>query len=193
MSEQSKDRPEERPKGRWKGWLKELAFGVLVFAIAYAGLQLFQRERQRGCSGGNLEATGPAPDFDLPTLASGGSERVSLASLKGKPVLLTFWATWCGACRSELPDIQALHDRADGRFHVLTVSNENPRVLAPFVKQRALSLPVLVDAGGRVGHGYKVDAYPTSVLIDAAGQLVHDFSGTVFTDVVEDRLIELVP
>ena len=170
-----------------KRGLKELGSAALVFLVAYAGFQLVQRERQSGCEGGNLQSGVMAPEFDLPTLQ--GQKRVSLSERHGKPVVINFWATWCGACRSELPIIQELYDKHRDTIQVWTITDESPARLRQFMEVRQLDFPVLIDRGGTVSRRYKVKAYPTTVLIDADGKLVHDFEGGLYPDVIVERLI----
>ena len=90
-----------------------------------------------------------APDFQLPDL---DGQSVSLSDLRGKPVLLNFWATWCGPCRNEMPYIQAVYDEWSVRgLVVLAVDiDESPSQVQEFMESNRLSFPVLLDADGMV-------------------------------------------
>ncbi len=172
---------------RW-ALAKDLAISALIALLVGAGKQWFQRESQRG-GGGALEVGSEAPRFDLTRMSDG--RPVTLADLAGKPVILNFWATWCGACVSELPDLQRLQGEAGDGFHLMTVTDEPPSVVRPFLTRRSLDLPVLHDVGGRVARRYGVSRLPTTVIIDARGRVVHDFSGAASLDILRGHVERL--
>jgi peroxiredoxin len=96
-----------------------------------------------------------------------------LADLRGKVVLVNFWATWCPPCRKEMPDLQALFDRyKDQGFVVLAISNEDAAKVQPFIVERNISYPVLLDPGDKVGHSFVVEGNPKSFVYDREGKLV---------------------
>jgi peroxiredoxin len=107
-----------------------------------------------------------APDFKLTDL---NGKQVSLLSFKGRGVVLNFWATWCGPCRSELPDFQKEH-RAGKKYRVVTVNlREDKKTVQNFVKKGKYTFPVLLDSQGKVGSLYKVRGIPTTYFIDKDG------------------------
>jgi len=111
---------------------------------------------------------GFAPDFSLPTLE--GDSEIRLADLRGLPVVLNFWASWCGPCRLEMPDIQARAQRWEGRLVVLGLNYDEPRSDAQaFVDEMGVTFPILLDAGKRVSRAYQVQGLPTTVILDADG------------------------
>ena len=114
--------------------------------------------------GGDLAA-----DFALPDL-SGRAYR--LGSLRGRVVLLDFWASWCGPCRRSMPQIEAVH-RDYGRrgLVVLGVNSEPADVASSYLRENGYSFPTLVDNGGLVGRQYGVSGIPTTVVIDSAGRV----------------------
>lgn len=120
-----------------------------------------------------------APDFTTETLSG---ETVSLADYRGQPVLLNFWATWCGPCRREMPDFEALY-RARGDFHVLAVNNmEDAGRISEFVDDHDLTFPVLLDEAGTINgsvYGSRIPGYPTSFLLDENGIIVDYFPSVV--------------
>ena len=118
--------------------------------------------------------TKPAPDFKLPLL--GGGE-ATMASLKGKVVVLDFWATWCGPCRMALPIVSstAIALKGSGVEFFAVNLKEGSDDIREFLKQAKLDIPVALDKEGEVGNLYKVEGIPQTVLIgkDGTVQVVH--------------------
>lgn len=116
----------------------------------------------------------PAPDIVLRSLAG---RNMSLASLRGHTVLLNFWATWCTACRTEMPRLVGWYHKLHHRgFVVLGIDQqEDPAAVAAFTHQYHIRYPVVLDRSGDVSARYNVVGLPTSFLIDRQGiiQSVH--------------------
>lgn len=112
-----------------------------------------------------------APDFSAKLI---NGSIVSLRSLRGKVVLLNFWATWCAPCKSEMPTLQTLEDRYKVLgFVVLAIDNrEDASTIAPFLQTRALTFNVALDPNGTVNDRYTVRQYPTSYLIGRDGSIL---------------------
>jgi len=109
-------------------------------------------------------------DFTLTDL---NDRQWTLKSLRGKVVLVNFWATWCPPCRKELPDLQELSQRfKDQGLIVLALSDEDVAKVKPFVEARNLTYPVLLDAGGKVAKEYDVEGIPKTFVYDRDGKLV---------------------
>ncbi len=128
----------------------------------------FSERPPSGSASGPLPVPGAmAPDFDLPDL---DGSRVRLSDLRGQVVVLNFWATWCGPCRKELPQLQRLHEKyANDGLVVLGVSDEKPNVTREFLAEREISYLALHDEAGRVFQRYGVMAIPTTVVIGRDG------------------------
>lgn len=108
-----------------------------------------------------------APDF---TLADLEGKTVSLGSLGGKPLLLNFWASWCGPCRMEMAFIEAVYQEKAEDIHVLAVNIEESRfTVQGFMEAEGLTFPVALDSEGRVSAKYGVRYLPTTFFIDKAG------------------------
>ncbi len=112
----------------------------------------------------------PLPKVTLKRLAGGSLE---LGSLVGKPILIDFWATWCGPCAAQQPVLQELHEQYGDRVQMLMVSTEPAAKVAPVVKQRGLTLTQLLDPDQAAHRAFRVDSFPTTFLIDAQGILRH--------------------
>ena len=120
----------------------------------------------------HVSGAAPAADFDLPTADGKGS--LSLVGLRGKVVVLNFWATWCPPCREEMPSMERLHQefRAQGLEVVAVDVQESPKQAARFLRDFRLTFPAPLDADGKVAARYQVRALPSTFLIDRAGRLV---------------------
>jgi thiol-disulfide isomerase/thioredoxin len=112
-----------------------------------------------------------AAPFDLKSL---DGRSVQLADLKGKVVVLNFWATWCGPCKEEMPAFERLRQKLDPeRFALLTITTDLQRDgIKHFLANLNVQLPVLFDEGQDVSQAYLVRALPTTVLIDRQGTLI---------------------
>lgn len=109
----------------------------------------------------------PAPDFTLTNL---DGESLDTADLRGKNVLVNFWATWCGPCRQEMPMFEAAAAQYAGDLVVLAVNiGEEPWRVKQFMHDLGLSFTVLMDEANQVQNLYRVRAYPTTYLIDTQG------------------------
>ena len=116
-----------------------------------------------------------APEFSLPQ-AGGGS--VSLADLRGKVVIMEFWATWCGPCRQAMPSLEVIFKRYrhQGVTVLLVNQGETEEVVRKWAKQR-FTAPILLDQDQQVGLRYSVHSLPRLMIIDQGGKLVYTHSG----------------
>ena len=111
-----------------------------------------------------------APTFTLPSRAG---DNVSLDSLKGKVVMLNFWASWCGPCRTEMPLLEQMHKRYSSLgFTMVGVNVEaNTADAERWLKDTPVSFPVLFDRESKVSKMYDVSAMPSTVFIDRKGNI----------------------
>ncbi len=110
-----------------------------------------------------------APDFELESLEG---KTVKLSELRGKPVFLDFWATWCGPCRRALPHTQAFSEKYKDKAHIFAVNvREGKETVKAFMERNKYSFPVLMDKTGEVASAYRVSGIPQFVVIDANGKV----------------------
>lgn len=147
-----------------------LALGLAAAAIVFALLMLSQPTPDP------IRAGQIAPGFELPLL-DGGS--VSLEKLRGRIVLLNFWATWCKPCEDEMPAMQRLHTALAGSdFELVAVSTDASRDdVAKFRERLGLTFPIALDPGKRVSETYQSYRYPESYLIDRDGRILSRYIG----------------
>ncbi len=146
-----------------------LMAATLIVGAAWIGLSRVPVERGAPADGlPPAPAVGhPAPDF---TLTTSTGEMFTLSALRGKPVILNFWATWCPPCRAELPELEAAHERYAGQVLVVGVNQAEPAAsVAAFAGQMGLTFPLPLDVQGDASRQYAVRSLPTTFFIDRTG------------------------
>ncbi len=133
----------------------------------------------------------PAPGFSLET-ADGG--QIRLDDLRGKVVLLNFWATWCVPCRTEMPEIERAYQTYQPRgFEVLAIDvQEGPAEVQAFMSELELSFPALLDRDAAVSRLYLARALPSSFLIDREGVVRYVKVGPLTTSILDQEIPKLL-
>lgn len=137
-----------------------------------------------GCSKGTPGVPGKAPaeKAQAPEISviSLDNQQLTLAGLKGKVVLLNFWATWCPPCREEIPSMMKLNKLMKGKpFQMVCVSVDEggKKAIEEFFKNSGLSLPAYTDSTGQVAKTYGITGVPETFVIDKNGMIVKKVIG----------------
>ena len=132
-----------------------------------------------------------APDFSLRT--SNGI-LINLHDLKGNPVFINFWATWCGPCVSEMPDIQTLYKKYK-KFGLVIIGinqQESTSDVTIFASDYGITFPLLIDSSGKVNEAYRVNAIPKSFFIDREGVIREIYIGSMSKTEIEIFILEIL-
>ena len=131
----------------------------------------------------------PAPDFTLTSLSG---QRATLSELRGRVVLLDFWATWCPPCRTAMPHLEKLRQEFGQKgLTVLGVTTEDADTVEPFIREHKITFPILLDPDGVAARAYRVTGIPRSLIIDREGKVHADLTGWGGEEVLRAKLAEL--
>lgn len=138
-----------------------------VLAIALVAAEAFSHK--------NHDSARAAPPFPTKVLHP---PRVTVASLRGRPAIVHFWASWCGPCIREAPELAALPAKLHGRAALVGIDwSDNVSNAATFIARHHWTFPNLVDANGKAGNDYRLLGLPTTFLLDARGRIVARLTG----------------
>jgi len=123
-----------------------------------------------------------APDFQLKTLTG---DTVKLSDLKGKKIMLNFWATWCPPCKAEMPEMEQFSKQI-GKDTVILAVNIDPQLdVQAFVDENKITFPILLDAEDKVNETYQVISIPTTYFIDTNGFIQNKYTGSMKLDIMK--------
>jgi cytochrome c biogenesis protein CcmG/thiol:disulfide interchange protein DsbE len=190
--------PSDRPRPR-RAWLLILA-GVLTVALVAGvtvalvgdGSETGGATRTGSVAGAGAEVGSAAPDIQLPALD--GGDDVRLSALRGQPVIINFWASWCNPCRQEFPLLkQALREHRAEDLAVVGVTYQDiASDSRDFVKKQTATWPQGVDDGGAVAKAFGVRAIPQSFFVGADGTIVARIFGFTNEAALADPLGKLL-
>ncbi|HZG60044.1 MAG TPA: thiol-disulfide oxidoreductase ResA [Anoxybacillus sp.] len=158
---------------------KLLATFLLLGLVGYGLWQVLATGNEKTTG---LEIGNAAPDFALKTLEG---KEIRLSELKGKKVILNFWATWCPPCQAEMPEMQNFYEKYNKDIEILAVnltSEDSRDKVDSFIKEYGLTFPVVLDEKGDILTLYKISPIPTSYMIDSEGIIRHKYVGPMTYD-----------
>ncbi len=126
-----------------------------------------------------------------------GRGELSLASFRGKPVVLNFWASWCNPCKTEAPRLEAAWQRYRDQGVVVVDYTDASSDARRFVTKRGLTFPIVRDPSGKIGNSYRLTGVPETFVIDRKGRLVEHLLAPVdsgrnrsaFAQAIRDALV----
>jgi thiol-disulfide isomerase/thioredoxin len=158
---------------------RRIAVAVVAVALVagLGGLLLTGRGGERGHD--RATVGGPAPPIDLPDVRD-GRPRVVLGALRGTPVLVNFWASWCVPCRREMPLLVAAHGRLSGKVAIVGVDvRDNRQAAARYLATRRATYPSAFDPGASLRGPYAFVGLPVTVLVGRDGRVLDRVTGEV--------------
>lgn len=183
--------PDSRPSVG-HGWIDRLSTVALVVAILIGGYVAYttrpwdrsdNTDTSLGLISGDPNAPRPgeqAPDF---VLQQEGGSALQLSDLRGTPVFLNFWATWCTFCLEEMPDMQRIAEEFDGQLIVLGLNTgDSIEDGAGYADRLGVNYELVYDTTLEVTNGYRVRAMPTSYFLDTEGRIVDAHFGFLTYD-----------
>jgi peroxiredoxin len=164
---------------------------ILISLIGYAIFD-FVEDKKRGTTG--IKIGNMAPDFEL-QLLNDENETIRLSDLKGKKVVVNFWASWCKPCREEMPEIQEFYETKSDDIEVLAVNMTASEVKAEnahkFVEGKGYTFPLLVDPENQASSDYKVLGLPETFFINTDGTINDFIKGQMDLEMLETKVEKL--
>lgn len=164
-----------------------------------AGTQTSSKETTKKEIKEEKQDTYPATDFVLQDQY--GKEH-SLADYKGKTIFLNFWATWCGPCRNEMPEIQKIYEETqqeeDSDLVILGIAapgfgqEGSQEEIEAFLEENGYTYPVLMDTTGEIFMEYGISAYPTTFMVDKDGNLFGYVQGQLNEDMMRSIIRQTI-
>jgi cytochrome c biogenesis protein CcmG, thiol:disulfide interchange protein DsbE len=174
-------------------WLVLMLLGAVLLTTAgcFGGTRNFSPDggstssNAASLSGGLIGS--PAPEFALKSI---DGSTVQLSELRGKALMVNFWATWCPPCKEEMPVLQSAYEKyRDEGFEFVGIDmKEDEATVRNFVEEGGYSWTFLLDSDGQVSNSYRVVGVPTTYFIDREGIIQGMFIGAISKSVLESKL-----
>lgn len=154
-----------------------------------------EAETQEGQSQAQPAETVAAPDF---AVYDAEGQEVLLSDYFGKPIVLNFWASWCGPCRSEMPDFDAVYQEKGDQVHFVMVnltdgSRESKEGAQAFVEKEGFEFPILFDQDSSAAIAYEIYSIPTTYFINAEGRILAQAQGMINMEALQKGIDLIQP
>ncbi|TWE01666.1 peroxiredoxin [Neobacillus bataviensis] len=174
---------------------KVIAAVVLVSLLTVAIVQAMDKKTdtpktatEASAAKEGLSIGSSAPDFELKTLTG---DTVTLSQLKGKKVMLNFWATWCPPCKAEMPEMEQFSKQIGDDTVILAVNIDPQLDVQGFVNENKITFPILLDAEDKVNEAYQILSIPTTYFINSKGIIQNKYTGSMKLDIMKKYTQEL--
>ncbi len=183
--------------------LLKILIWVLAFAVVIAGASLLYdtlsaqvqiglatTPQDTGAGSETEAALVPAPDFTCYDLEGNAHK---LSDFRGKPVILNFWASWCGPCKMEMPDLDKAWQAYGDQIHFLLVdltdgSQETVEKASSYIAEQGYSFPVYYDLDMEGAYAYSVTGIPVTYFIDSEGNFVASYTSAMSAGILQQGI-----
>jgi len=134
----------------------------------------------------------PAPNFSLPDVNT--RENIMLSDLEGIPVIINFWTSWCGPCKSEMPSLQAIQNKYGDRIAIIGINGDRESIeqIQYFAKDLGITFKLLQDPDNLVTKNYQIWGFPATFFIDREGRLIKKFMGEMSVGDIDKNIVAIL-
>ncbi|WP_239616046.1 TlpA family protein disulfide reductase [Cohnella mopanensis] len=187
---------------KWRNWIIVAAVALLTGFVLLQQLDDNSKGAQAGSSALAADPTSDIPEkpqigYTAPSFSLTGLDGkiYDLKNLRGKPVVLNFWASWCGPCKEEAPSFVKLNKQYGNRLQIVAINltaTDSVQSAREFAQNYGFTFPVLFDPDGKTGASYEIRPIPTTLFIDSQGIITDGVLGALTWDDLQTRALALI-
>ena len=169
----------------------KILVAVLLIAVVAVGISRLLPDKEPPAQAPETaQAPVQVPDF---TVYDDSGTAYRLSDFLGKPIVLNFWASWCGPCKAEMPDIEACYQTYGDEIHFLIVNltdgqSETLETASGFIAEQGYTFPVYYDTTMEAAYAYAISAIPATFFIDAQGNLVSQVVSMMDAETLQENI-----